>query len=40
MQTLKKLISLCLPFALGLCILWWMYRGTDWREFFATVSAK
>jgi len=40
MQTFKKLISLLLPFALGLCILWWMYRGTDWHEFFATVFGE
>lgn len=27
-----------LPFVLGLGILWWMYRGTDWGDFFAFVE--
>ena len=25
------------PFILGLGILWWMYRGTDWAQSFACV---
>ncbi len=40
MKTLKKILQLALPFVLGLGILWWMYRGTDWRDFFATVTGK
>lgn len=26
----KKILSFCLPFVLGIAILWWMYRRTDW----------
>ena len=26
------------PFILGLGILWWMYRGTDWAQSFACVA--
>lgn len=40
MKTLKKILQLLLPFALGLGILWWMYRGTDWRDFFATLFGE
>ena len=35
---LKILLQTALPFILGLGILWWMYRGTDWSHFFACVS--
>ncbi len=28
----NRLLKLSLPFLLGIGILWWMYRGTDWRE--------
>lgn len=35
---LKILIQTALPFVLGLGILWWMYRGTDWTDFFACVA--
>lgn len=35
---LKIVIQTALPFLLGLGILWWMYRGTDWNDFFACVS--
>lgn len=34
---LKIVIQTALPFVLGLGILWWMYRGTDWSDFFACV---
>lgn len=34
---LKLLIQVLAPFALGLGILWWMYRGTDWASFFSCV---
>ena len=27
---LKKIFSACLPFILGIGILWWMYRDTNW----------
>ncbi|MGM9688442.1 MAG: lysylphosphatidylglycerol synthase transmembrane domain-containing protein [Alloprevotella sp.] len=35
---LKIVIQTALPFVLGLGILWWMYRGTDWSNFFACVA--
>ena len=35
---LKIVIQTALPFLLGLGILWWMYRGTDWTDFFACVA--
>lgn len=35
---LKIVIQTALPFVLGLGILWWMYRGTDWSDFFACVA--
>lgn len=35
---LKIVIQTTLPFVLGLGILWWMYRGTDWADFFACVA--
>ena len=30
---IKKTVQLSLPFLLGIGILWWMYRGTDWTSF-------
>lgn len=30
---IKKSIQLSFPFLLGVGILWWMYRGTDWASF-------
>lgn len=36
----KLLLQIVLPFLLGFGILWWMYRGTDWTEFFGFVSHK
>lgn len=32
-HSLKVTLQILLPFVLGLGILWWMYRGTDWNEF-------
>lgn len=32
-KILKLALRTALPFVLGLGILWWMYRGTDWRDF-------
>lgn len=32
MKTLLNIIKYLLPFLLGVGILWWMYRGTDWTE--------
>ena len=34
---LKNILKILLPFALGLAILWWMYRGTDWSDFWHIV---
>lgn len=34
---IKLLLQICLPFVLGISILWWMYRGTDWNIFFDCV---
>lgn len=34
---IKIILQITLPLVLGLSILWWMYRGTDWTEFFACV---
>ena len=27
-----------MPFVLGIGILWWMYRGTDWSDFIACIT--
>ncbi len=32
-HSLKSILHISLPFALGFCLLWWMYRGTDWASF-------
>lgn len=37
-QTLRLILHITLPFVLGLGILWWMYRATDWKEFFSFVA--
>lgn len=34
---LKNILKIVLPFALGIAILWWMYRGTDWSDFWHNV---
>lgn len=34
---LKVTLQILLPFVLGLGILWWMYRGTNWDDFFGCV---
>lgn len=39
-RILKVVLQVSFPFVLGLAILWWMYRGTDWESFFRTVSEK
>lgn len=36
-RLLKTLLKLALPFALGLGILWWMYRDADWPRLWQTV---
>ncbi|HRF86875.1 MAG TPA: lysylphosphatidylglycerol synthase transmembrane domain-containing protein, partial [Alloprevotella sp.] len=36
-KIIKIILRTCLPFALGLGILGWMYRGTDWEAFRACV---
>ncbi len=33
----SKAIKISLPFVLGVGILWWMYRGTDWVGFVACI---
>lgn len=33
----KNIIRILLPLILGVGILWWMYRGTDWQEFIQCV---
>lgn len=38
MHLLKKTLQIALPFVLGIGILWWMYRGTDWPLFFSFVE--
>lgn len=35
---LKQLLKISFPFLLGLIILWWMYRGTDWGDFRSYVA--
>lgn len=37
-QIIKGIFQIALPFVLGLGILWWMYRGTDWHTFFSSVE--
>lgn len=37
MKILLKYFNIFVPFALAIGILWWMYRGTDWREMFNCV---
>ncbi len=40
METIKKILKILFPFVLGLGILWWMYRGTDWSEFWQRVTQE
>ena len=37
-KILTNILKTLLPFVLGIGILWWMYRGTDWRDFMHCVS--
>ena len=30
---IKHIFKAALPFVLGICILWWMYRDTNWNDF-------
>jgi len=32
-KIVKSILQTSLPFVFGIGILWWMYRGTDWRDF-------
>lgn len=34
---IKSILQIILPFLFGLGILWWMYRDTDWHEFFGFI---
>ncbi len=36
-KILTNILKTLLPFVLGIGILWWMYRGTDWRDFMYCV---
>lgn len=36
-KILINILKTLLPFVLGIGILWWMYRGTDWRDFMHCV---
>lgn len=38
MKQLLKYLNILVPFALAIGILWWMYRGTDWREMLRCVT--
>lgn len=40
METIaKKILRTCLPFVLGIGILWWMYHDTDWHACTAYLSS-
>ena len=39
-KILINILKTLLPFVLGIGILWWMYRGTDWRDFLHCVSRE
>ena len=32
MKSIVSIIKIFIPFALGIGILWWMYRGSDWGQ--------
>ena len=36
-KILTNILKTLLPFVLGIGILWWMYRDTDWRDFMHCV---
>lgn len=36
-KIVANILKIVLPFVLGIGILWWMYRGTDWRDFLHCV---
>lgn len=37
---MKRALKLILPFVLAIGILWWMYRGTDWLDFFCVIKTE
>ena len=39
-KLLGNILKTALPFALGIGILWWMYRETDWIDFWHTISSE
>ena len=39
-KLLGNILKTALPFALGVGILWWMYRGTDWKDFWHSISSE
>jgi len=40
LHIIKRILQILFPFLLGLGILWWMYRGTDWGEFRAALTSE
>lgn len=40
MEIVKKIIKILLPFAFGLGVLWWMYRGEDWGQFWQSLRTE
>lgn len=40
LEIVKKIIKILLPFAFGLGVLWWMYRGEDWGQFWQSLRTE
>lgn len=40
MKTLRSILKILLPLALGGIILWWMYRGMDWETLRVAVTSE
>ena len=39
-KLLRYILKILLPFAFGIGILWWMYRGADWRDFTKALTTE
>lgn len=39
-KLLGNILKVALPFALGIGILWWMYRGVDWADFWRIITSE
>ena len=39
-KLLVNILKTTLPFALGIGILWWMYRETDWADFWHVITSE